>query len=42
MDTFHCVKKSPPLVNETEKVQKNGTILQRNYCVYKKDWRALM
>ena len=22
MDTFHCVKKSPPLVNEIEKVQK--------------------
>ena len=26
MDTFHCVKKSPPLVNEIEKVQKKKMV----------------
>ena len=42
MDNLHCVKESLPLINEVEKVHKIGTILKRDYCIYKKDQNALM
>ena len=42
MDSLDCVKERSPLINEIEKVRKNGTIFQRNYTIYKKDYRALM
>ena len=37
MDTFHCVKKSPPLVNETEKVQKKAQYFNLITAFIKKD-----